>query len=187
MKAIGEGEVQIRRRCKSFQLLRRKKGTDEDKISYQFIGSTPVTSESINDVDDELCEELTDREKLQLENYLERQIEVTKRIERKKIFKKLPGILTKVSGLIEMGGDDYDEQEFLNIYELFSKALSNSGHSSKIATITLNSVTESIDKGVEIKDDQAKTIMQSWEELEAVLNKQGYSSKWYRAVSDVEL
>jgi len=182
--------MQIRKRGNKFQLLRRREKTDIKKGGYDFIGSIPCTCKDIEDVKDEdkeLYEQLTKGEADQLRDYLNRKSEKVKKLELDTILREVPEMLRQVSEAIEQGDVEYEINDFLEAYKIFAKALgSKKGAVSQVVEITFNSIVESItenfeSKNIELENGEALLIMQSLREVEGALEKQGYSSKWYKS------
>jgi hypothetical protein len=171
--------MQIRKRGSNFQLLRRKKDKESGSYKHKTIGAFPVLCRSIDEVDEELRSQLTKREHLQLEEYLERRQQKLDDSLKKRELARAPNAIEAIGKAIrENFRDNYDADDVLAAYQKLTKALCEHGYGPEIVEITIEAAAREI-PGFELEEDLASRVMSAWEKLRKSLEVHGYTLKWF--------
>jgi len=172
--------MQIRKRGSNFQLLRRKKDKQEGSYTHKTIGAFSVLCRSIDDVDEELRSQLTKREHLQLEEYLERRQQKLDDSLKKRELADAPSALQAIGRAIRVNfPDNYDADDVLAAYRKLTKALCEHGYGPEVTEITMEAAAKEI-PGFELDEELAERVMSAWERLRKSLEVHGFTQKWYK-------
>lgn len=173
--------MQIRKRGSNFQLLRRKKNSDGQGYNHRSIGSFPVLCKSIKNVDEVLLNNLSTRERGQLEEYLDKRRKKLDDSLKKQELIEIPDTLKAIGRAIrENFPDNYDADDVLGAYKSLTKALCQHGYGPEIVEITIEAAAKEI-PGFELEEELARRIISAWEKLKKSLEEHGYSLKWFSA------
>jgi len=173
--------MQIRRDGLNFKLLRKVVDVD-GRIRHTLLGYVAVECQSIKMVDAEVLDELTLKEVSQLAKYINRY--QAKKILAKEnktsanVFQLLSEVNLELMEHVEYKNIENNREAYKKTCEILVKKMCDAGYAPDVLESVLGVVSESI-KGNELEPEQARVMIHSWLRVRSVLNKQGFSSKWY--------
>jgi len=175
-----EDIMYIRRRGLKFQLLRRIVDED-DKIHHVTLGVFPVTCKTTDEIDKKILAKLTKREDGQLEEHLEKHHKKIYTNKPQPNHKELNNLLGDMEAFLIKNSPEKECSDIEGLTALHAKltdTLCHAGQAPGITATTLKSANKSI-AGIELQAEDASIMIKEWVRLRKVLNKQGYTSKWY--------
>ena len=171
--------MQIRKRGTNFQLLDRIKDKEGTSYTHRTIGAFPVMCKSIGDVDIALRHELTRRQLLQLEEYLDRRRQKLNDSLKKRELSDAPLALKAIGKKIRDNfRDNYDSSDIFDAYKTLTKALCEHGYGPEIVVIAMEATAKEIPH-FELEEKGAGQIMSAWAKLRKPLEDHGYTLKWF--------
>jgi len=174
--------MKIRRVGLKFQLLQKEEGSTAEHIKYSLLGKVPIKCTSIDMVQDSILNLLSPRETLQFKRYIEKyHLNKTKLKEKESndnVFQMLSTVNLELMDKVEYKNTEHNREAYLEACEKVTKSLCVAGYAPEVLDVVLSTVSDSI-KNNELEADQAKLMIRAWLGVRKILNKQGYSSKWY--------
>jgi len=182
--------MKIRRVGLQFQLLAKHEGSTTENIRYSLLGKVPIKCTNIDMVEDKILNLLSAKETIQFKRYIERYHLNKSKLEEKgsevNVFEMLSRVSLELMDKVEYKNIEYNREAYLKACEKVTKNLCVAGYAPEVLAIVLSTVSDSI-KSNELEAEQAKMMIESWVGVRKVLNKQGYSSKWYNIARKFDL